>query len=63
MDLKMNSGSTSTMSGHLRFNHKDEYIEMCQNQKMQNEAEAAKEDKVEEAEDELETVGTGNLVI
>ena len=32
---------------------KDEYIEMCQNQKMQNMAEAAKEHKVEEAEDAL----------
>ena len=62
-DLKMNSGSTLTLSGHLLSNHKDEYIEMCQNQKMQNEAEAVKEDKVEEAEDELETVGAGNLVI
>ncbi|XP_065643225.1 uncharacterized protein LOC136074975 [Hydra vulgaris] len=53
----MNSGSTSTLSGHLRSNHKDEYIEMFWNQKIRDEAEAAKEDKVEEAEDKLETVG------
>ena len=59
----MTSGLTSIISDHLRSNHTDEYIETCLNQKKQDEVEAANEEKVEEAKDELEAIGTGNLKI
>ena len=59
---KMTSGLTSIISGHLRSNHMDDFIVTCLNQKTQDEAEAANEGKVEEAEVELEAIDTGNLL-